>query len=216
MIILDVSEYWKKRGPDYYNELRNQPSYAQSRLRNQEKYVINLIKNCKFNKILEIGCGTGRYTKILSSFFNPEKYVALDISKEQIDKAKKYVSDKRIEFYCIRIQEFNYREKFDLVFASEVLMHVDFGDINKVISNMISHSANKIISIDWFDKKEIGKEFGGYCFMHDYKIIFKNNGAKNVQIHSLPLSLTLKLISTYAKLRGRHGIDRQAVIEVDV
>lgn len=213
---MDVSEYWKKRGPDYYNELQNQPTYVRSILRNQEKYIIELIRSSKFNKILEIGCGTGRYTKILSSFLHPEKYVALDISKEQIERAKKYVLDERIEFYDTRIQEFNYKEKFDLVFASEVLMHIDFTDINNVISNIMSYSSNKIISIDWFNKKKVGKEFAGYCFMHDYETIFKNNGAKRIQIHLLPLSPSLKLISTYAKLRGRHGIDKQAVIEVDV
>lgn len=213
---MDVSEYWKKRGPEYQKELQNQPKYAKSRLKDQEKFTMNIIGNYKFDKILEIGCGTGRYTKILSSHFCPERYVAIDISNEQIEIAKKNVSDKKIEFHCTRIQEFNPQEKFDLVFASEVLMHIDFENIPLVIANLVSLSTNKIISIDWFDEKKSIKEFGGYCFMHDYQTLFNKNNVKNVKIHVIPLSASLKLIGVYSKFRGRRGIDKQAVIEVDV
>ncbi len=215
-IVLDVSEYWKRRGPEYQKELQSQPEYAKSRLKDQEKFVMNILGHYKFNRILEIGCGTGRYTEILSSYFRPEKYVAIDISNEQIETAKKNVSNKEIEFQCTKIQDFNSDEKFDLVFASEVLMHIDFESISSVIEKIVSLSTNKIISIDWFDERRPVREFGGYCFMHDYQTLFHKNNVKNVKIHVIPLSTSLKLIGAYSKFRGRHGIDKQAVIEVDV
>lgn len=213
---MDVSEYWKKRGPGYYEELQNVPRQLQSRFEDQEKHVIKLLQTLKFNKILEIGCGSGRYTKILSEFFKPEKYVAIDISKEQLENAKKYVSNDKIDFCCTQVQDLIVEEKFDLVFASEVLMHINFNDIEKVIGKLVSFSTNKIISIDWYNKKNIGNELSGYCFMHDYENLFRKNGAKNVRIHILPISLSWKLLSAYAKFRGRYGVDTQAIIEVDV
>ena len=213
---MDVSEYWKKRGPEYQKELQSQPGYAKSRLRDQEKFTMNILSHYKFNRILEIGCGTGRYTEILSSYFHPEKYVAIDISNGQIEMAKKNVSNKEIEFHCTKIQDFNPNEKFDLVFASEVLMHIDYESISSIIAKLVSFSTNKVISIDWFDEKKSIKELGGYCFIHDYQTLFKNNNTKNVKIHMIPISTSLKLIGAYAKFRGRHGIDKQAVIEVDV
>lgn len=213
---MDVSEYWKKRGPGYYEELQNIPRQLQSRFEDQEKHVIKLLQTLKFNKILEIGCGSGRYTKILSEFFKPDKYVAIDISKEQLENAKRYVSNDKIDFCCMQVQDLIVEEKFDLVFASEVLMHINFNDIEKVIGTLVSFSTNKIISIDWYNKKNIGKELSGYCFMHDYENLFRKNGAKNVRMHILPISLSWKLLSAYAKFRGRYGVDTQAVIEVDV
>lgn len=216
VIHMDLSEYWKNRGPGYYSELKTQSRLSNKRLQEQQDYVIKLIQHFGSRKILEIGCGTGRYTKILYSLFKPEKYIAIDISKEQIESAREYVSGEDIEFTCSSVQDYNSDEKFDLVFASEILMHISTNDIAKVVSKIMSYSTKKIISIDWFDKNSIGRELGGYCFIHDYRDLFKNNGAKNVQIHELPLLPALKWINAYARLRGRHGVEKQAIIEVDV
>jgi len=213
---LDVSEYWKKRGIGYYDELKEPTKYEQARLKIQEVRVINLLNSHKFNSILEVGCGFGRYTKILYSLLKPQNYVAIDISKKQIENAKKYVGEKKIEFHCSKIQNFSTDQKFDLVFASEILMHIDFQDIKQVIQKLVSLSKNKIISIDWYDKNRIGEESGGYCFIHDYQTIFKNYKVKSIKIHPIPISLQLNVINVYAKLRGRHGFDRQAIIEVSV
>lgn len=214
--LLDLSEYWKSRGPGYKNEFKNQPKRVKTIFEEQERKTINLIHKYKFSRILEVGCGSGRYTKILYDLFKPKRYLAVDISIDQIENAKKYVGNDKVDFQCSRIQDLNINEKFELVFASEVLMHIHFNDINDTIKKLISQSSNKIISIDWFDKNKIGSEASGYCFMHDYEKLFKKNGAKKVTIHTLPLTVHYKMASIYAKLRGRHGIDTQAVIEIDV
>jgi len=213
---LDLSEYWKDRGRDYYNELQRQPKYDRDRLKLQEENFIKFIKKYKFKTILEIGCGFGRYTKIINSILKPEKYVAIDISEKQIENAKKVVSDNKVDFQCIKIQDFQSTEKFEMVFASEILMHINFEDIEEVIKKLLSLSSDKIFSIDWYDDTSFGKTQKSYCFMHNYKTLYEKNRAKNVQIHMLPTSIILKMISTYAQLRGRHGIEKQAIIEVDV
>lgn len=213
---MDVSEYWRNRGPRYFEELQNQPKRLRSRLKDQEDHLVRLLQPFRFNSILEIGCGSGRYTKILYNLYEPKVYTAIDISKEQIENAKKYVSNDKINFQCAQIQNLSLEEKFDLVFASEVLMHIDSKDIDHVIKKLISFSTNKIISIDWFNEKNIGKKLGGYCYMHDYKTLFKKNGAKIVKIHMLPLSLSWKLLSVYTQLRGRDSVETQAIFEVDV
>ena len=215
-LVLDLSEYWKSRGPGYKSEFNNQPKSVRTIFEEQERKTMNLIQKYKFSKILEVGCGSGRYTKILHDLFKPERYLAVDISIDQIENAKKYVGSDKVDFQCSRIQDLNINEKFELVFASEVLMHIQFNDINDIIKKLISYSSNKIISIDWFDKNKIGSEASGYCFMHDYEKIFKKNGAKKITIHKLPLTIHYKMTGIYAKLRGRHGIDTQAIIEIDV
>jgi len=211
---LDVSDYWKNRGGGYYDELKNQTASEKSLLKTQEDHVLKLFQGKKFNSILEVGCGFGRYTKILYSLFKPEKYLALDISQEQIENAKKYVNNEKIKFQCSKIQDFTSDQKFDLVFASEILMHINFEDIEEVIKKLSMFCKGSIVTIDLFEKDKIGSSSKGYCFMHDYSKLFEKNGAKKVKIYPIPIPLKMKTISAYAKLRGRHGIDKQAIIEV--
>jgi len=213
---MNLDDYWKGRGEIYYNEYYDQPKYELQRLKDQEDVLVNFLKGKKFDSILEVGCGFGRYTKIFSSLFNPDNYTALDISNVQIEKAKKFVNNKKIKFVTSRFQDYNSTEKFDLVFASEILMHINFSEINNFIKKLISSSKGKIVTIDWYEKELIGKEKGGYCFVHNYDKIFKRFGLKDVKIHMIPMSMKLKTINTFAKLRGRHGIGNQAITIANV
>lgn len=213
---MDLTEYWKNRGKEYYEKYQQDPHWLQEKHKKQEEKLLEILSKDRFERILEIGCGFGRYTKILSSIFEPEKYVALDLSEDQIEKAKKYVNNKNIEFHCTKIQDFDSKDKFDLIFTSEVLLHISHNDIDGVISKIVKFARKKIITIDWFDEKRIGEERNQYLFMHDYRNLFEKYGTKKVRIHLLPLPFSLKLISVYAKFRGRHGIEKQAIIEIDV
>lgn len=213
---MDVSKYWRERGPTYFQELNEQPSYQKKRLVQQENFLLSHIANFKFKSILEIGCGSGRYTKILSTKFKPETYFAIDISKGQIEKAREYVNDDKIEFICTEIQNLKLDRKFDLVFAGEVLMHINFDEIEGVIQKTISYSKNKIISIDWYNENNIGCTGLDYCFIHDYRTLFTKNNVKECTIYKIPLSLKLKIINMYALLRQRTGIDQQGMTFVSI
>lgn len=212
----NLDEYWTDRGEVYYNEYYDQPKYELERLKTQEKFLTDNFIDEKINSILEVGCGFGRYTKILSSIINPESYTAIDISNSQIEKAKKYVKNDKIDFITSRFQNYNSSEKYDLVFASEILMHIDFLKIDDFIEKLVSFSNKKILTIDWYEKELIGTAEGGYCFMHDYKKIFKNFNVKNVDVTMIPLTTKLKAVNAFTKLRGRHGVGRQAIISIEV
>ena len=213
---MDVSEYWKKRGPDYQRELEEKSRSLKLRLEQQEKIIKKLILKFEPKSILEIGCGSGRFTRVLSESTKFEKYLAIDISQEQIDNSKKYLNNKKIDFQCTKIQDLDINEKFDLVFSSEVLMHINFNDINSVIKKMVLHANKKIITVDWFDFEKIESTAGGYCFMHDYNKIFNENEIKEIIEHNIPLQIYLKLIDKYAKIRGRDGFGKQSIFEVNV
>jgi SAM-dependent methyltransferase len=212
----NLDEYWTDRGEVYYNEYYDQPKYELERLKTQEKFLTDNFIDEKINSILEVGCGFGRYTNILSSIINPESYTAIDISNSQIEKAKKYVKNDKIDFITSRFQNYNSSEKYDLVFASEILMHIDFLKIDDFIEKLVSFSNKKILTIDWYEKELIGTAEGGYCFMHDYKKIFKNFNVKNVDVTMIPLTTKLKAVNAFTKLRGRHGVGRQAIISIEV
>ena len=52
-----------------------------------EKKVANYLENISFKKIvLDAGCGTGKYLNILENII--KKYIGIDLSKNQLEKAK--------------------------------------------------------------------------------------------------------------------------------
>lgn len=227
----DLIEFWEKEvGPSYYNNFKKQTNNvygisteAKSRMKNQENKITELLQKYRFNKILELGCGFGRYTKILSDLFKPEKYVATDLIKEQIENAKKYVGNDKIDYRLSPIQDFNIEEKFDLVFASEFLVHINFVDIEHVIKKMVSFSSNKVIFLDMYDKKMFGKDVGGVstkgigtAFHHDYQTLFEKYGAKNFKAYPITFPFRTRLLMKCAKMLGKYGIAPQAIFVMDV
>lgn len=78
--------------------------------------------NCK---ILEIGCGYGRYTHLLTHTLGYENTVGIDISEEQIEFAKNnYQLTKVFKADALEFLEAG-QEKYDIVILMDVLEHLE-------------------------------------------------------------------------------------------
>ena len=77
----------------------------------------HLIKKAKkeFNKILDIGCGTGNYTNLLRERYPSAAIRAIDISKEMIGVAERKLERKGVEFITKDAEKINLKEQFDLI-----------------------------------------------------------------------------------------------------
>jgi predicted TPR repeat methyltransferase len=64
----------------------------------------------QINSILEIGCSTGMFTKILPELFKNKKYVGIDISQKAIDICKQ---NSDFEFICADFLKINTNKKYD-------------------------------------------------------------------------------------------------------
>lgn len=74
------------------------------------------IKNKKAKKVLDLGCGTGQYTYLLSK--KGYEVTGVDISKSMIEIAKKkYKTKKNINFIHKDLKKINLKNKFDIVVA---------------------------------------------------------------------------------------------------
>jgi hypothetical protein len=76
---------------------------------------------------------------------------------------------------------------FDLVFATQVLLHIPPDNIDDTIKNMILLSGGYIAIIVWYDKDNInrtGSYFDGNIknsFSHDYPALFKKHNLKIIK-----------------------------------
>ena len=165
----DPTEYWTERGKTYYKEkVFNTPE-----MRLQEEFIIQTLKALSFSSVFEAGCGFGRVTKLLLENFEIETYDAIDLSPDQAARAKQ--DNPRANIMVSSIQDFIGKRKYDLVIASEVLLHVKPDDIKNVIMKLLSLSNLYMIHIDW-DEEHPPRNPEFFNFMHDYGSIYKELG----------------------------------------
>ena len=76
-------------------------------------------------KILDIGCGGGLLCEPLTKL--GAKVVGIDASEKNIKIAKTHAkrSNLKINYYCASPENFNFKEKFDVVLNMEIVEHVE-------------------------------------------------------------------------------------------
>lgn len=137
----------------------------------------------KIGSVLEVGFGTGRMTKIVwNEFPNIKAYDAVDIHNKITDAYDNIGHNlfNKINWYNLDITGKYFDEiirgrQYDLVLASEVLMHIKPSDIEAVIKKVTRLLAPNgiIINIDWFFEPNALSE---WCFIHDYDKMYRENG----------------------------------------
>lgn len=77
--------------------------------------LINQISSNGFKNILDIGCGTGNFTRLLKNKFPQAKITAIDLSKEMLNIAKEKLTGRTIKFLHADGERFKTGNKFDLI-----------------------------------------------------------------------------------------------------
>ena len=97
-----------------------------------QRVTRNALENLHFNSILEIGCGTGKNTGLLSQI--GENVHAVDFSQGMIDKAKEKIRTSNVRFTIANIKEkWPYGDQsYDLIVCNLILEHIE--DLNWVFS----------------------------------------------------------------------------------
>lgn len=85
------------------------------------KYILSKTKIGKNVKVLDIGCGSGRFMKFLKEKYGLKKIVGIDISEGMVSKAKNS-KEKVLLANAINLPFF--KDTFDFIFLFSVFPHI--------------------------------------------------------------------------------------------
>ncbi|HEX7033333.1 MAG TPA: class I SAM-dependent methyltransferase [Nitrososphaera sp.] len=164
-------EYWLARGKVYKEQFKHDPEKQL-----QEEALLDYLKTFTptFQTVLEVGCGFGRISKIiLSNFPGIKEYLAVDISPDQLENAKRYVKSDMIRFRESDIQSLQLDKKYDLVIGVSVLLHILPSEIDQVVSKLVSFSRMHVVNVDYYENNK-PEQIAPHNFMHEYEAIYQD------------------------------------------
>lgn len=83
----------------------------------------------RFSKILDIGCGTGNYTRKLKDKYPDAEIKAADISQKMVEIARKKLKCDRVEFVVSDAETSHFENGFDLITSNACLQWFENPDM---------------------------------------------------------------------------------------
>lgn len=120
-----------------YNSWANQYDTNVNKTRDLEALALTkTVTGKSFDRILEIGCGTGKNTQWLQTI--AKEIVAVDLSEEMLAKAKEKITSAAVSFRQADItQDWTFAEgQFNLITFSLVLEHIE--DLHSIFDKAVN------------------------------------------------------------------------------
>jgi ubiquinone/menaquinone biosynthesis C-methylase UbiE len=175
-----VEKYFDNKSINYEF---NSNKFPWSIIRKKENvFFLKIADKTKNKNILDLGSGSGYYTKLFSRF---NKVHSVDISSYMLSKLPK----KNIYPILADASEVNLNKKFDLILIAGLLEFVD--NFAKVLKNADRHLKNNSFIIILFPRKNF--------FGKIYKLFHKKNGIdiklfSKLEIENILLNLNFTII----------------------
>jgi SAM-dependent methyltransferase len=170
----NVNEYWLERGKTYMQETRTPAEFH----RLQERFLLDLLRGggVPMQRVLEIGCGFGRITRLLAETWPDADITALDLSPEQLANARRHCGDTA----HVRFEQYDFYSgapfpggNYDTVVAIEVFLHHPPEFVGQLFKRLGGVGRN-IVNIDW--SEEWRGPLPEHVWLHDYRKLFAEAG----------------------------------------
>lgn len=176
---------------NYHSQKEKIHSLINKRLKKYEKFLGKKPEN-----ILEIGCGTGAYCEEFKK--NDVKYLGIELEDHMAEFAINNMND----VICINFMDMNEETKWDIIFCSQVIEHIDnpkefFSKISRILSK------NGLLHIDVPNhdsaisrvRKIFGKTDYGFIQPYFHMISYNKKSMANLLKQS---EFCIDLISAYS------------------
>lgn len=170
----DQEEFWANSiARDYMqaNSSFNKPLAIQAWVQMLEKVDI-----ASLNSFLECGCNIGRNLQSLRGLAPKADAAVIEINREALDVAIK--NNDISESFHGSIKDVELNRKFDLVFTSGVLIHINPQDLLITMQKMYDLSDRYILIAEYFNRTPVSIEYRGEAdklFKRDFGKEFLEN-----------------------------------------
>ena len=143
-----------KNYSDLYNLIYKNKNYKKDFLNIKKNLPY---KNLKIENILDVGCGTGLFTKFFSKDFNSD-VLGIDSSKHMLRIAKKNIKNKKIKFKLQKLEKFSSKNNFEIIYSLFHVLSYQIGKKN--IENFFKIAKNNLkkdglFIFDFWNKKAV-------------------------------------------------------------
>lgn len=163
-MIFDPDQYWRDQGPHLAPPGSSSPEQALV----EKEMGILLAElqdiNGQVQSVLDVGCGQGRLADFLERELPQAKYSGMDLGEAQIKGTRGVRPDG--EFFLARLQDFTPDRQWDLVLASEVLLHIPPDDIEAACRNLLNVTGKYLVTVDW--TQPVDGPIAHWNWLHDY------------------------------------------------
>lgn len=117
-----IQEFWDKTSNEYRFKQWEKSAVAKFDYTFTKNALLKYLQPNKTDTILEIGCGPGKWTKLVSK--KCKELTAVDISKEMCGEARRYCKNKNVRFINKDFAKLRISKKFDKVFAIRSIEYI--------------------------------------------------------------------------------------------
>lgn len=124
------------------------------------KQILQPIQN-EIKSVLDCGANIGRNIGFLKdgSLLSKAEFAAIDVNGVALDALSKKFPD--VEIYNSSLLDITLEHKFDLVFTSGVLIHINPNNLTRVFDNLMSFSSKYLILIEYFSRTPVEIPYHG-------------------------------------------------------
>lgn len=115
----------------FFNETQNL-MFDEKSAELEQHAVIEIIKGIPNKRILDLGCGDGRYSDVIGTY---EYYQGVDFADSFIDTCKNRAEK---NFICADISNFATDQKFNIILLIGVITYLEDEDVRKLARNIKS------------------------------------------------------------------------------
>lgn len=150
------SVWWYSRYQMYMDKIQEEKNPFKRLTKQEDTYapVYDFLKNKKNLNVLEIWCWLWYTTFAINAEGN--KCVWMDISEESIKKANKKFWPNYKQWYIQDVPKVFWDKKFDLIFATELIEHINnFEEFFQICINQLTNNGSLILTTPnkWFYSK---------------------------------------------------------------
>lgn len=138
--------------------------------------ILHSVDISNLNSVLECGCNVGRNLRILEKLLPSTTLNVIEINEKALGVAKSRHNIERD--FCGSIKDCDFNQKFNLVFTSGVLIHINPDDLLISMKKLYEMSSKYILLIEYFNRTSVTikyRDSENKLFKRDFGKLFQEN-----------------------------------------